>query len=566
MSARREGGDICAIYVHAGAGYHSHQNEKIHLEACNDAAMVAMAILKNGGSALDAVEIAIKLMEDREITNAGYGSNLTADGIVECDATIMDHLGRSGAVGAVSQIKNPISAARVVLDGQSKRLSLQRVPPNLLVGPGATDYAYDHGIPVLPPDFLVSQASKARWLRWQHDIDVARQNELENLLDPEENRNQCDTGSPSVRHSATVRPAQLMSPPSSVRPKQQGTLSFEANAAGDDTAPMAADGSESAESAYNLGTSRPVTSHNHGQQIRSNYNDRSEDKHENDSSSWEHRLANVDSDNRSAGHTADRSDASVKSSSMASSYYSLPVDSSFLPPPSSSAPSQIDNAQTETVGSQVPLRVHPGDSASQKHRDNNDNVTDTVGAIAVDCYGNIAAGSSSGGIGMKHRGRVGPAALVGIGTAVIPVDPDDPDRTCVAAVTSGTGEHMATTLAASTCASRIYYSQRKGENGTLEDVTEDEALKAMIEVDFMGHPSVKSSHCEAAIGVMAVKKTKHGVYLYFGHNTDSFALASMSSEDSSPVCVMSRRPKHGSVAQGGRMSRHRRYKVVALDE
>lgn len=62
-----------------------------------------MCILKNGGSATDAVEAAIKLLEDREITNAGYGSNLAMDGVVECDASIVDHLGRSGAVGAVAR-------------------------------------------------------------------------------------------------------------------------------------------------------------------------------------------------------------------------------------------------------------------------------------------------------------------------------------------------------------------------------------------------------------------------------------------------------------------------------
>lgn len=64
---------------------------------------MAMAVLKNGGTAVDAVEIAIKLLEDREITNSGYGSNLTIAGTVECDATIVDHYGRSGAVGAVSR-------------------------------------------------------------------------------------------------------------------------------------------------------------------------------------------------------------------------------------------------------------------------------------------------------------------------------------------------------------------------------------------------------------------------------------------------------------------------------
>lgn len=115
-----------------------------------------------------------------------------------------------------------------------------------------------------------------------------------------------------------------------------------------------------------------------------------------------------------------------------------------------------------------------------------DDITDTVGAIAVDCLGNIAAGSSSGGIGMKHRGRIGPAALVGVGTAVIPLEADDPEKTSVATVTSGTGEHMATTMAANTCASRLYTSTKKGKRGGSESTDDDSAVKSFVEKDFMG--------------------------------------------------------------------------------
>ena len=68
-----------------------------------------MAVLKTGGRAVDAVEVAIKFLEDHEITNAGYGSNLSVNGTVECDATIIDHLGRSGAVGAVERLWYPRS-------------------------------------------------------------------------------------------------------------------------------------------------------------------------------------------------------------------------------------------------------------------------------------------------------------------------------------------------------------------------------------------------------------------------------------------------------------------------
>ena len=124
-----------------------------------------------------------------------------------------------------------------------------------------------------------------------------------------------------------------------------------------------------------------------------------------------------------------------------------------------------------------------------KHGDRSsrpDNITDTVGAIAIDCHGHVAAGSSSGGIGMKHKGRVGPAALVGIGTAVIPIDPEDKEKTSVATVTSGTGEHMATTMAAGMCASRLYSSSRRLKKGGSEATDDDNAMRAFVERDFMG--------------------------------------------------------------------------------
>ncbi|KAL1874668.1 hypothetical protein Plec18167_005900 [Paecilomyces lecythidis] len=506
-----------------------------------------MTLLKNGGSAVDAVEMAVALMEDHEITNAGYGSNLTVDGTVECDATIVDHLGRSGAVGALSQIKNPISLARKILDASTKPLSLHRVPPNLLVGPGATDFAYDNGMHVLPPDFLVSDAARERWRRWRQDLQAADRQamiELEEQMVMERQDNPYMLSD----YPGIIRPTQVISPPSSVEPNLAVDAAASPNTARVTRGTAIEDG---ANTSYAIDQDQHIDS----MDVQDHLQDFMEYEHyqrpEDDignAFAWEQRPSNFlrDSDGSSGGSSGH--DGQLKSAAK------LPVRLHHL--------QHAEVTQEEHGHSQIPSPTpHRTFPVHDPNEHEGDKITDTVGAIAVDCYGNIAAASSSGGIGMKHRGRVGPAALVGIGTAVIPAEQTDPDKVSVATVTSGTGEHMATTMAASTCASRIYSSQMKGEGGMLEEVTEDEAMKAMIEKDFMDHVGVKNSHCQAAIGIMAVKKTKDGVFLFFGHNTDSFALASMSSEERKPVCVMSRSNGNGSIAQGGRAYRHRRYRI-----
>ncbi|KAH6614928.1 nucleophile aminohydrolase [Boeremia exigua] len=603
--------EVCAIYVHAGAGYHSHQNERIHLEACNDAAAIGMCIMKNGGSAVDAVEAAIKLLEDREITNAGYGSNLAMDGVVECDASIVDHFGRSGAVGAVAQIKNPISLARLVYEHTSKTLTLRRVPPNLLCAQGATEFAAELGMPVLPHDALVSPAAKERWLRWRADLknaerkarksgqhpfcyrlraDVAPEDEIDQSQSRQTHTCTLLRGYPSLLQSPSPEPSddllyRLTEHASSTasEPTPPSGLSSSSWATGEriptpDTAvpsPVPDDSgppliAESSHSAFINSTQKVPTLG----QYRATRTSSSTQIIEDDEMEDVSRLSvNGFARKAWADGSGEESDSVASSATINAPPYPTLSAGGFNNdadiPLTENLPASIKNTLSfanhnspsnplpnpsapEKTKSTVPASSTPSSEAEKP-----DHITDTVGAIAIDSWGRIACGASSGGIGMKYRGRVGPAALVGVGAAVIPLDPDDSEQASVATVTSGTGEHMATTMAATTCAERLYQSVKKEKGGEYAEVTEDEALRSMIENEFMGHASVKHSNSAGAIGVLGVKKTRTGIMLFYGHNTDSFALASMSSDDDVPKCTMSRGSGNGQIAQGGRIMSYR---------
>ncbi|GAB5591373.1 taspase [Umbelopsis nana] len=119
-----------------------------------------MELLIQGADSLQAVGAAIAVLEDAPCTNAGYGSNLTLQGTVECDASIMTDAGAFGAVGAVSGIKNPILAAKKLLEvSQEGLLPLGRVPPIFMVGPGAFEWAKDHGIETTAKSKLITDGS-----------------------------------------------------------------------------------------------------------------------------------------------------------------------------------------------------------------------------------------------------------------------------------------------------------------------------------------------------------------------------------------------------------------------
>ena len=139
------------LVIHGGAGTITRENmspekEAEYISKLTAALKTGYAILENGGSGLDAVEATIKVMEDSPLFNAGKGAVFTGAGTNELDASIMDGATlQGGAVAGVKTVKNPISAARKVME---------KTGHVLLAGEGADAFAKEQGLDIVDNSYF----------------------------------------------------------------------------------------------------------------------------------------------------------------------------------------------------------------------------------------------------------------------------------------------------------------------------------------------------------------------------------------------------------------------------
>jgi len=171
------------LVIHGGAGtilrnQMSPERERAYTTALDTALQKGEAILARGGTALDAVEASVRYLEDCPLFNAGRGAVFTHDGRNELDAAIMD--GRTlgaGAVAGVTVIRNPITAARAVME-KSEHV--------MMSGPGAEQFARQQGLQIVDPSYFYTE-ERWRGLLRARAADSIKQ--LKGVTDPVQNEN-----------------------------------------------------------------------------------------------------------------------------------------------------------------------------------------------------------------------------------------------------------------------------------------------------------------------------------------------------------------------------------------
>ena len=164
-----------SLVIHGGAGIITPEKMKPGQEDAIRAALAraleaGSGVLKTGGAALDAVEAAVRVLEDDPNFNAGRGAALSFDGVAELDAAIMDGSTRdAGAVARVTTTRNPVSLARAVMEN-SRHV--------FLAGIGADAFSRDSGVEQVDPEWLITPERRANLIELKandadaYDVDM----------------------------------------------------------------------------------------------------------------------------------------------------------------------------------------------------------------------------------------------------------------------------------------------------------------------------------------------------------------------------------------------------------
>lgn len=188
----QNGKENYVLVIHGGAGTILKKNmtpekEKAYQSALQQALEAGYAILSKGGSALDAVEAAVRVMEDCPLFNAGKGAVFTHEGKNELDAAIMNGKNlAAGSVALVTTIKNPISAARAVME-KSEHV--------MLIGMGAEKFAKEKGLEMVDPSYFFT---KDRWESLQR---LLREDSTKTELDHDSTEHAFEVRQPDNRDS-----------------------------------------------------------------------------------------------------------------------------------------------------------------------------------------------------------------------------------------------------------------------------------------------------------------------------------------------------------------------------
>ncbi|HET8667987.1 MAG TPA: isoaspartyl peptidase/L-asparaginase [Terriglobales bacterium] len=142
------------LVVHGGAWAIPDDMVEAHIKGVRSAMAAGWDVLARGGTSVEAIEAAVVAMEDDETFDAGRGSFLNSDGRVQLDAMVMEgQTLRAGGVGCVERIKNPVRAARLILEDSAHVY---------FVGQGAERFAEEHGLPLVDNSALVTEREIAR--------------------------------------------------------------------------------------------------------------------------------------------------------------------------------------------------------------------------------------------------------------------------------------------------------------------------------------------------------------------------------------------------------------------